>query len=150
MENNTENKLILSISYKLLPGLVGWLSNIPLPSKESNARVSFIALCKSGIESIYKSRDEIIKKYAKLNEDGTPKLDKETNKFFYEGDNQKKADEEYAKFLESGSFDIDINDGNIQKVKIIKDIVLNTSEKFQGQLAEQYSKWYEIFENFEI
>ena len=145
-----ENKNILAIPYALVPGLMGWLSGLTLPSHESNARVKFLQLLKKVPENIDIKRNEVVNTYAEKDENGKPKMN-EQKQYIYTDEKKKEAEEVFKEYIDTNTFRYDIVEENhIQLTKTIKNIVLNTNEKFQGQLAEMYSQWYEIFENIEL
>jgi len=152
-----EKKPVLKLKNKCLVALDNWLARLQLGGRESRERSRFRALLRERIEEIGKVRKEIMTKYAKKNKDGSLKTKKEkiilpngstTEREvvdFGNEKNQEKAMKEYEEYLEE-ELVIDILEGNKSKIYTVRDLVLNTDEKFSGIMADMYDLWCTAFE----
>lgn len=151
------NKLILK--NKHLPALSDWLSSLALGGKESRERTKFIELLRPGISELFSLRQGLLFKYAEKDEAGKPKMKteevpqadgtiKDKSTFDLTDENSKKFKEELTEFLNK-DFVIEA-EGNKSKLLAVKDLVLNSSQTFRGELAEFYAEWAECFEAMEL
>lgn len=153
---------VFKISNQNLISLVRWLNLINLSGNESRERTKFIQLAESRIREIEENRINIVKKYANKNDDGTPRIvhDSETEdengniiksgeRFDVPEESVGPMNTEFSAYL-GEDWELDISDGNIAKFNTVKKIVLETTEKFSGSLAQQYDEWCKAFESVNV
>lgn len=140
----------LRIKNKHLPALLGWLRGLSLAGGESRQRTRFIEVCIPRIEEINKIRKEIVTKYAERIE-GTesPKTTEDGNEYIFSDENKKTADKELEDYLNE-DFVLDVMEGNHEKIKVVKRLILETKQEFSGPMAVEYDKWCEAFEKVEL
>ena len=138
------------IQKKYVVGLGTWLQKLTLSGRESRERTKFVELLAADVQENEAMRLEILKKYADV--------DPETNEplVIEEGDNKhyNVKDENIPPFTKELAAYLDENfvvegDGNKNKLKVIKQIVLDTQEKIAPEIAMEYDKWCEAFEKME-
>lgn len=150
-------KIALKLKNSLVPPLYTWLDSIPLIGKESRERSKFNKILLERMQEIGEIKQDMVKPHCKIDDKGKLKTKKETVK-----DNQgkdferevfvfknKKARETYNKEWEEYMEEeliIDVLEGNKSKIYTVKDIILNTEQKFSGAIAELYNLWCEAFE----
>lgn len=152
----------LKIQNKYLVGLASWLNELPLGGSESRERTRFVRMLVDRITENEKFRGELLDKYVEKETDGQKKKKiqettgeevwdiSEENSVLFAKDYADLMDEEYI---------MDILDGNKQKLKVIKNVVLNTDYKFgpkEGDVgaervakirqANDYEEWCKAFE----
>lgn len=149
------------IKNKFLIGLGSWLNELQLSGKESRERSRFVSLIVDGLTENEKFRSELIKKYAEKDADGNPrkKIDETVGEVWdLTPENQEAFAKEYTELMDE-DFIIDVLEGNKEKIKVVTDIVLNTSYVFgpkEGDSTEEktakirqmndYGIWCESFE----
>ena len=138
----------LEIKFRHLNSLLTWLKSLSLAGRESRERTRFIEVCLPYIKQVEEKRFTLIKENCELNEKGEPQIKDE--KFLFKEGGQDKSNRDWNAFLDTSYTDIDIKEGNHAKVKTVRDLVLNTDQKFEGKLAEDYDKWAEVFEKLEL
>jgi len=158
----------LKIKNRYLRELGNWLVTLELAGNECRQRTRFIDLIIPRIKEIddeFKKIDQRIKDCAKkdkkgelvklnerqkLDRDGKPMMGKD-GKPVMEWDLDvpqeeiEKVNVELIKYLDE-EFVIDVLDSNKEKVRITKEIILNTDKKFTGADAVIYNAWCEAFE----
>jgi len=170
-----KNSFLFSGNHAVIITLQAWLGMQMLHGPISRSRTRFLKLIDGRIEEIEQTRVDLLKKYAakqKVKEDGK---DVEKEVMLYEekvkseekdappmletkettdpriGKRYKLADEkgfseEFQKYLEEELI-IDILPSNSEVIYQVKDMILNTKEEFQNQMAYRYDEWCEAFEN---
>lgn len=162
----------LKIKNRYLRELGNWLVGMSLAGNDSRQRTRFIELIYPRIKEIeeeLKAVDKEVKDKAKkdgkgelvrLNErqkvgaDGKVVMDKD-GKPVMEWDldispeDLQKINDDLEKYMDE-EFVIDVLDSNKEKVRIVKQIILNTDHKFTGRDAIIYNQWCEAFEAVEI
>lgn len=142
-----------SIPRKYILGLGKWLQTLSLFGRESRERTKFVETLSEEIKESEQVRLEVLKKYADLDpETKEPIIIKnETDgSQHYQVPDEKISNfaEEMGKYLEE-DFVIS-GEGNKQRLKNIKEIVLNTQEKIDPAIAADYDKWCEALEKVEV
>lgn len=125
--------MTLKLQRGQLTPLCSWLNELNLQGSVSRNRTRFVALLIPEIEDTEKNRQEIVKSYAVKNEDGTAKVVKNevtgVDNFDIPQEGFVKVQLELNDLL-SEFVSIDVLDGNKQKIKDVRDILLNTDYKF--------------------
>ena len=139
-----------------------WLNSVQLLGKESRARSRFTKILTDYLSNdVEKQRVEIVKKYAKLDEEGNPSviIDSKARRIFdVLPEKSEEMNKEYANLLEH-SLELHVTDLNRETIATVKDVVLNSqfvfgpldndSEQIRQakiNLADNYSEWCESFE----
>lgn len=128
---------------------IKFLMNEELSAKQSRIVSRFIRFCNDRINEIEKERTKLVDKYAKKNDDGNYVISKnEKGENVYELNDSVMFNRE-LKELMLEEFIIDETNERKDMLLTIKDIVLNSQQKFKGQKALQYDRFCEIVENIE-
>lgn len=153
------------IQNKFLVGLASWLSEIQLGGIESRERTRFVNILVERIQENEKFRLELLDKYTEKDEEGNKK--KKMNEFEEEvwdlsPENTILYTKEFGELMDE-DFVMDILDGNKQKIKVMKEVVLNTNYVFgprdtdspQEKIAKirqmnDYDSWCQAFEKVEF
>jgi len=150
-------KIVLKLKNRLLIPLYFWLDSISLIGKESRERTRFNKLLAERIEEINGIKTTMIQPYVKTDNKGKAKLIEKKEKdasgndfvrmvYDFKGNTQKeKFEKEWSEYLDEELI-IDVLEGNKSKIYTIKEIVLNTDQKFQGEMASVYDEWCIAFE----
>lgn len=149
MEKKTNS---LKIKNRNLTTLLRFLASVPLAGKESRERTRFIEVCEPRIIEMDKLRNELLQKFSEKDEAGQPVLVENpdgTNRYDVSPTNLEEFQTAYNAYGEE-DFTLDILDGNISKVRTVRDLILNTDQKFSGQTAAEYDKWCDAFEALEL
>lgn len=133
-------------------GLASWLSELSLEGKYSRARSRFVKLLADRHTETDNFKKEIIKKYAKKNEDGEPVVE---NGNYQIDDKESFSKEIQDLYHDTFTVSLDKNDA-----MYLKEVVLNTDYKFgpkendseqeknaKIRQANDYSEWCKSFEN---
>jgi|GEM_PF-1728008 len=153
----------LALKNQHLVGLCTWLQGLSLAGKESRERTRFVALCIPRISEIEGLKGQLVEKYCEKNEDGSRKtVEKDGRTHWDIPADQEAAFRKDLEELDNELFIIDLLDGNISKVKTVRELVLNTDYKFgpteeddelerdaKVRLAHDYSEWCIAFEMLE-
>lgn len=142
--------MVFSIKRKYLLGLGTWLQKLSLQGQESRNRTKFIETIAEELKENEATRLEIIKKYAVLGEDGEPVLvTKEDGSKNYDipDDKLPEFQKEWIAFLDD-VYSLG-GPGMETRLKTMREIVLNTTEKIDPSIAVDYDAWCEAFENIE-
>ena len=120
-------------------------------------RTKFLELLAPTGKIIEKKRLETLEDYAEKDTLGLPikvkrtKTDpatgqqREEEHFSLTPELEKKFQKEFEEYLKT-ELSIPVDDGNMEKIKVIRDIILNTRHQFQGQAAIMYDSWCSAFE----
>jgi hypothetical protein len=151
----------LTLKNRHLVGLCTWLQGLSLAGKESRERTRFVAICIPRIEEVERLKNDLGTRYcAKNQKDGSLELLDIDGRKHWSIPTEKQADfrKEHDE-LENEDFLIDLLEGNIAKVKTVRDLVLNTDFKFgpaeddsederaaKVRLAKDYEEWCVAFE----
>lgn len=136
-----------TIKRKYLLGLGMWLQGLSLYGRESRERTKFVEQLAEEVKENEAMRLELVNKYSEKEEDGvTPKLTGEDDKKTYviPEDKLPEFSKEVADYLDE-NFVMSI-EGNKERLKKVKFIVLDTNEKIDPKIASDYDKWCEAFE----
>lgn len=137
-----------TIKHRYVLGLGMWLSKLALIGRESRERTKFVEMLQEDLNEIEKMRLEILKKYADKDDKGELVMIEEeetkSKKYSIPDEKMSEFNNEYMSFLDE-DFVIS-GPGNIQRLKIVKSIVLDTQEKIAPELASNYNVWCESFE----
>ena len=151
-------KIVLKLKNRLIPPLYEWLIGIFLIGKESRERIKFNKILLEKIKEIGDIKEDMIKPFCKIDDKGKLKSKKETLGKDEKGKDiirdvfdfkNKKAKEKFLKEWEvymEEEFVVDVLEGNKSKVYTIKEILLNTEQKFRGEMADLHNEWCEVFE----
>jgi len=147
-----ESKHLTFKHYHLVP-LGNWLQGLELPGRKSRARNRFITnILTPRIKEIEDTRIGMLGKYSNKDKDGKPLMKKmpdgSTGDVFDLKD-QEGFRKEFNEYQEE-EFIIDVTKSNEQDINIVKDLVLNTDEKFKdvpgNMMATLYSQWCDVLE----
>lgn len=117
-----------------------------LQGKESRMRTRFIKIAQDRLDEIENERLNLIEKYWKKNEFGEKII-------IQENENTKPLLEDENAFINewievlNEEWILDETDERKEFLCVVRNIVINTSQKFKGQEAIFYDKWCEILEN---
>lgn len=153
------------IKNKYVLGLASWLNDLQLYGKESRERTRFVSVLSERLAETDKFRNSMVEKYVEKGEDGKSKTkvgDDGVEVWDIKAEELPKFEKEYNELMDE-DFVLDVLDGNKEKTKVVKDIVLNTDYKFgpkegdsvQEKMAKirqaaEYDKWCEAFEAVEL
>lgn len=139
----------LELKRKYVLSLGNWLMNLSLLGRESRERTKFLEQLNDELAEQEKIRLSIVEKYADKKE-GKPEVKDtpEGTKFSFTPENLAKFNTEYNDYL-AEDFVLE-SAGNIQRLKIIKSIVLDTQEKISPSDAFDYDQWCEAFEKVQF
>lgn len=154
-----------SIANRQLEPFGKWLHDLHLDAKESRVRTRFIELLGKQLEYIERERVELIRKYAKKDEEGSPIVVIDSagrNLYDVPPEFNEKVNKEYNDLV-NGNFVIPIDDSNREFFRALKDIVLETYYRFgpregdpdnvrnaKTQLAMSYHLWAQSFDGLEV
>jgi len=148
------------IKNKFIVGLGSWLNELPLSGKESRERTRFVSLLVDRLTEVEKFRTDLLEKHVKKDEKGEKKkvMIEEQEIWDMTPENQVSYGKELTDLMDE-EFVIDVLEGNKEKVKVVKNIVLNTSYVFgpkEGDSIEEknakirqmndYNIWCESFD----
>ena len=142
-----------------------WLNSVQLLGKESRARSRFTKILTDYLSNdVEKQRVEIVKKYAKLDEEGNPSviIDSKARRIFdVLPEKSEEMNKEYANLLEH-NLELHVTDLNRETISTVKDVVLNSQFVFgpldndpeqvrqaKIALADNYTEWCESFEKLD-
>ncbi len=157
-------KAIYKLENRYGLGLASWLGELQLVGKESRMRTRFINILSKRMEENQEVHNEIIKKFANKDDKGAPKRKGEGTTATWDIPEEKtaEADKEYAGLIEE-ELVIDVLEGNKEMLKVMREVVLNTSYVFgpkeggspnenvaKYRQSQDYEKWCESFEEMKI
>ena len=141
-----------SIQRKYVLGLGRWLQTLSLYGRESRERTKFVELLSEEVKEHEAMRLDILKKYADLDpvtkEPIVITSEDKSEHFQIPDEKLKEFSDEMVEYLEE-DFTVS-GDGNKQRLKTLKTVVLDTPEKIDPQVAGEYDKWCEAFEKVEV
>lgn len=143
--------VIFSIKNRYIFELGMWLQGLTLEGRESRERTKFVMQLEDQVRINEKARLAILDDYADKEEDGkTLKLIEEGGQKNYNipDDKLEAFKKEMNEYFDQ-EFVIE-GPGNSERLKRVKAIVLDTTEKINPQIAIDYDKWCEAFEKVEI
>lgn len=138
------------IKRKYILGLGRWLQGLTLSGRESRERTKFVESLADEVKESEAMRLEVLKKYAEIDPETKEPVTKEENgsvHFVIPDEEMSKFADEMNTYLED-NFVVE-GEGNIQRLKVVKNIVLNTDEKITPEFSNDYDKWCEAFEKVE-
>jgi len=146
---------------KDIEGLARWLERIELRGGESRIRTWFVLILYDYLKELEAKRMEIILKYVKRDSEGDPEIILDSaGKKMYNADeeNKSKINAEYNEII-SKDFIHEFSKEDLDKLEILKKIILDTDYKFgmkEGEsdlknslnlkLSYDYLVWAEAFE----
>ena len=148
------------IKNKFIVGLGSWLNELQLSGKESRERTRFVSLLVDRLTEVEKFRADLLDKHVEKDEKGEKKklMMEDQEIWDMTPENQVSYAKELNELMDE-EFVIDVLEGNKEKVKVVKEIVLNTSYVFgpkegdvegerQAKLRQMndYNIWCEMFE----
>lgn len=148
------------IKNKFIVGLGSWLNELQLSGKESRERTRFVSLLIDRLAEVEKFKIDLLDKYVEKDKKGEKKkkMIESTEIWDMSPENQIPFSTDMNELMDE-EFVIDVLEGNKEKVKVVKDIVLNTSYVFgpkDGDSAEEkqaklrqmndYNLWCDSFE----
>lgn len=151
---------------KYLVSLGSWLNELSLQGNESRERTRFVNMLIERINENEKFRTELLDKYVNKDESGQKKktTNPETKEEVWDisEHNMNEYIREYSELMEE-DYVMDILEGNKQKLKVMKEAVLNTKYIFgpqevdtpQEKLAKlrqmnDYEIWCQAFESVDF
>ncbi len=132
-------------------GLGQWLSNLSLVGRESRERSKFVETLAAELKEAEETRLEIVKKFAEVDDKGEPVIKEDDDgKTHYSVPDEKMSEftAELQAYLNE-NFVVD-GEGNRQRLRVVKSIVLDTQEKIEPAQAPEYAIWCEAFEKVEV
>lgn len=139
-----------------LVSLYTFLARQKLHGKKSRERTRFLKVIEPRTVEVAEGRKEIVERFTEKDAEGkilfVDKLGNETNdrnkgvnyKVLLE--NQEKINEE-VKNLHDEQYVIDILPAQAEMIEVIRDLILNTEEAFDGAVATMYDEWCTAFES---
>ena len=148
------SKIKLALPFWCIGPLGQWLQSIALSGQESRQRTKFLELLAPTGREIEKKRLDMLEDYAEKDTLGLPRkkmkmdpaIQKEREHYDLTEESEKKFQKEFEIYLKSECI-ISVDDGNMEKVKVVRDIILNTRHEFRGEAAAMYDAWCEAFES---
>ena len=156
---------VLKLKNRYLVGLGSWLNELQLAGKESRERTRFVNLIIARIGETDKFREAIVDKYVKKDKNGEKVkkvLENGTEVWDISGTDMKAYEKEYQDLMDD-VWNLDVLEGNKEKLKVVQDIVLNTEYKFgpkEGNTQEEkianirqaadYEIWCDAFEEIKL
>lgn len=142
---------IFTLNSRQALGLGQWLNTQALSGRESRERSKFVEQINEFLKDVEETRLAIVEKYAELDENKKPKTVTENGNshFVVKDEDLPKFNEEMNQYLDNTSFIVS-GPGNIQRLKVVKQLVIDTTEKIPGAIAGDYDKWCEAFEAVEV
>ncbi len=143
---------MLNLKHKYLFGLGTWLAGLTLSGRESRERTKFLEQVNEQLRENDAVRLEIVKKYAEV-ENGEPKLVKATKPG--EQDHYVVPDDKLEEFNKEATAYFDEEwtfggPGDKNRLKVVKNLVLETNEMIKPEVASDYDAWCEAFEKVEF
>jgi hypothetical protein len=138
----------LKLKNRHLIPLGNWLATLELSGSDSRKRTRFVVALQGRLDEMEKERIKLAEKYCKKNNKGKPKMKKDASGqqvYDFSKENRDKFANEMNEYFEE-DYVLDVLDSNKEELKAIKDVVLNTEEKFSGRQATEYDEWCEAFE----
>ena len=120
---------------KYVVGLASWLNELSLQGAESRERTRFVNVLIERIQENEKFRTDLLEKFVEKDENGQKKKKvNELNEEVWDIPEDKLTEyvKEYTDLMED-EYVMDILDGNKQKLKVMKEAVLNTTYTFGPQ-----------------
>ena len=139
--------------------IIDWIVKQELSGKESRIRTRFIKEIGERADEISKERKRMLISYAEKDKKTKAPImfaiDKKGKE--YETTDQKlgqrykiksseKFEKEFKEYINE-DYVIAITPANRDTVNVIKEMILNTEEKFKGQMSNYYDEWCEALEN---
>lgn len=122
-----------------------FLMGIELIGKQSRLRTRFAKMLMEQVRMIDEEHQELIRQFAKFDEDGKPYIVQINGKDAYDVPDRESFNREYNLLL-SEEFIIDQTEERKEMLLFIKDIILNCEKTFKGREALEYDRWCEIVE----
>lgn len=132
-----------------------WLHRQTLEGKQSRARTRFMKILEERIKEINDVLISLQQKYAERNAEGkiiyldgdkeVTEITDPNKNYIIKIKDQKAFEKEWQEYMNE-SFIIDITPATRDTIYTVKEILLNTSDKFTGAQASLYYEWCEAFE----
>jgi hypothetical protein len=127
-------------------GLAEFLLDFNLKGKESRMRTRFIKLLQERMKLMETERQELVKQYSILDDDGEPQLiDLEDGQKGYQLTDPDAFNKEYTELLLE-EFVIEVSESNRQMIEVVRNAVLECDKEFSGKEALDFDRYCEIVE----
>lgn len=123
-----------------------FLYEMKLKSKNSRMRTRFVDLLQSHLDMINRERDELVKDYAKRDEDNEIVTEEHDGKMAYILDNPQEYNHAVT-VLMNEDFILEETEGRMEMLRTVRDAVLNFDEELSGDDAMMYDRFCEIVED---
>jgi hypothetical protein len=134
------------IQNKDLIGLGNFLADLTLKGSASRLRTRFIKKLQEQLNKVDEEKQEILKNYGELDEKGNIKTKEENGSKVYVISDREACEKEMLELFDEVMV-IEENQENEKMLKIIRDAVLNCEREFTGQMAFDFDRYCELFEN---
>lgn len=124
---------------------INFLMGFELKGRESRLRTRFVRLLAERIALISEEHNELIRQYAKFNENDEPIIIEIEGTRVYDVPDKAAFNKEYHILLNE-DYVIDENEERKELLLFVKDIILNCEKTFKGREALEYDRWCEIVE----
>ncbi len=144
-------KNILTLKNRHLEFLAIYLNKFAIAGNESRQRSRFIEIMKERLEEIDKERIQMAEKNSKKDKDGKPiKIESEKGSSYdLSKEGLKLFQEEYNTYLNE-EYIIDILEGNKEKVRKVKELLLNSTIPVIETDAILYNEICKVFEEVDF
>lgn len=123
-----------------------FLLNLKLRGFENRMRNKFLKLLTNHLKTVQEEHIDLLKEYCKTNEQNEFLTITQDGKTFYDIDDVEGFQKQYVKLMEESLY-IEVNDGTIEMLSSVKNIILNCDMEFSGNEALKYESYCELFEN---
>lgn len=137
--------------------LANWLVGLRLHGKESRHRTRFVKILAERVEELNVERQRLFDEYGKKNKKGefiymdvngkeVAEAKKGMKLKMKRGKTEKDFEKEFSTYLHE-DYILDVSPQTKDTIYGVRDIILNTEEKFVGPMANRYDEWATSFEN---
>jgi hypothetical protein len=125
--------------------LATFLLDFKLKGTKNRKRNKFIKLLQNHLREMQEEHKEILNEFCKKDEKGEFKTIIKDGKSFYDIDDVEGFQREYGALMDDYLF-IEVNEGNMDMLLAVKEIILNNDNEFSGKEALKYESYCEMFE----
>lgn len=129
-----------------IESLAEFLFSLKLRGKHSRMRTRFLKALNTHLESFYEERTNLIKEYAQINEDGTPKLVEGSEKDVLIKQDKLEEFSDELSMLYQEEIIIEESETNEVMILSVADSVLNSDIEVSELESIMYDNWCEKFE----
>lgn len=149
-----KNYFFATALYRDYPSLAEWLIQQLLHGPASRARTRFLRLVEPRITEISSERIRLLREYSKkdatdkalyIDKDGKETTD-ETKAVKAALKDEQKFNDEFTSYLNE-DFVLDVTPAVSDAIYGVRDILLQTTEQFEGRGATNYEEWCQCFES---